>query len=45
MRAALVQAWPTLSRVYGLHPWHVDPARPALTLGEIDAYLDDSKAR
>ena len=37
MRRALLQAWPALSRVYGLHPWHVGQMTP----DEVRAYLDD----
>ena len=37
MRRALLQAWPALSRVYGLHPWDVGQMTP----DEVRAYLDD----
>ena len=37
MRRALLQAWPALSRVYGLHPWDVGQMTP----DEVRCYLDD----
>lgn len=35
MRAALAEAWPALSRFFGLKPWDVE----RLTLVELNAYL------
>ena len=39
MRRALLQAWPALSRVYGLHPWDVGQMTP----DEVRCYLEDLK--
>lgn len=39
MRRALLQAWPALSRVYGLHPWDVERMTP----DEVRGYLEDLK--
>jgi len=39
VRRALLQAWPALSRVYGLHPWDVGQMTP----DEVRCYLDDLK--
>lgn len=37
MRRALLRAWPALSRVYGLMPWHTG----RLTPDEVRGYLQD----
>lgn len=41
MRAALEEAWPALSHLYGLRPWDTE----RLTPGELNAYMDDIRHR
>jgi hypothetical protein len=38
LRAALLEAWPALSEMYGLYPWHADGGPPALTMDELWEY-------
>jgi len=37
VRATLVGAWPSLSRLYGIHPWDIH----RLSIPELNAYLED----
>ena len=37
MRAALIELWPVLSDIYGLHPWDVH----RLSVVELGRYIDD----
>lgn len=38
-RRGLLQALPALSHFYGIHPWHIEPDPPILTVDEIAEYL------
>jgi hypothetical protein len=40
VRRAIGDDWPALSRIYGIHPWHVGGA-PSLSFYEISAYQAD----
>ena len=39
IRRALVDEWPALSRLYGLHPWDVE----RLTEAELAGYLEQMR--
>ena len=40
IRRALVDEWPALSHLYGIHPWDMD----RLTLAELEAYVTQMRA-